>query len=256
MRMDKIITTLAAFMCMLSVKATEYSVGWELWYPYQYHNKQRELVGFDINAFDAIMKQADVKYNITEIPWKTHLNFVKNGTVDIAMGASWTEERAKYAYFSIPYRRETVNLFVKNGEAMSMKINTLADLIGSPYLIGVESGYFYGNNYDKLINNPQFKSNIIEAIDLENNVALFLNGHLHGLLVDPYTMKAFVDKYQLKGVFEVHPVEVYNADIYIMFSKKTTDKQLVEKVNSAILHLTKNGQLTNVSNNWSVENKK
>ena len=231
--------------------AKELSVGWELWYPYQYHNSQNELVGLDIESFDAIMRQAGLPYHSAEIPWKTHLHFIKTGKVDIAMGASRTEDRENYAYFTKPYRLETVKLFVKNGQAQNIKLNTLADLSNSPYLIGVEGGYYYGKEYQELIKRSDFKANISEVIDIEQNVTLLLEGNLDGFLVDPITMKAFVKKYNMQGLFEQHAVEIYSADIYIMLSKESSDESLVKKINQSIKTLKDNGTLQAINRSWS-----
>lgn len=220
-------------------------MGWELWYPYQYHNKKSELVGIDINAFNAIMRGAKLNYHIAEIPWKTHLHLIKIGKVDIAMGASKTKEREQYAFFTKPYRTETVNLVVKKGDISRIKLTKLADLIGSPYFIGVESGYFYGDAYASLISNPKFSANISEAIDLEENVSMLIDGHLDGLLVDPNTMLTFVKKYQLENQFEIHPLEIYSANIHIMLSKKTMSPAIVEKINASIDSLTNELTLLN-----------
>ncbi|MGY8788938.1 MAG: transporter substrate-binding domain-containing protein, partial [Pseudomonadales bacterium] len=78
------------------VKAKQLSVGWELWYPYQYHNKDRQLVGLDIDSFNAIMAEAKLSFTTAEIPWKTHLHFLKTGKTDLAMGASWSKNREKF----------------------------------------------------------------------------------------------------------------------------------------------------------------
>ena len=234
-----------------TVNAKEYSGGWELWYPYQYHNKKSELVGVDIKAFSAIMKEANVEYSLAEIPWKTHLHFVKTGKVDMAMGASWTEARCQYAYFSHPYRTETVNLFVKKGNATHIKLNKLSDLSNRPYIIGVEGGYFYGDEYSELIKRPEFSANISEVIDIEDNVRLLLSGHLDGFLADPYTVEAFIEKYRMQGEFEKHSVEIYSDDIYIILSKASADIELLNRINAAIVKLSEQGQLTTNRNSSS-----
>ena len=235
---------------LFSTKANELSVGWELWYPYQYHNNESQLVGLDIDAFSAIMKQANLSFSIAEIPWKTHLHFIKTGKVDLAMGASKTKEREAYAYFTEPYRQETVHLFVKKGQSKHIKLTKLDDVIGSEYILGVESGYYYGSDYERLIKQPAFKQNIIEAIDLEQNVELFLKGHLDGLLVDPYTMHAFIRKYQLYDKFESHPLPIYSADIVIMVSKKSSNQAVVDKLNNAIRRLKEQDFFESLSSNW------
>lgn len=244
------IIILIACLLSFSIKAEQLSAGWELWYPYQYHNKKSELVGLDIDAFNAIMKRANLSFSIAEIPWKTHLHFIKTGKVDLAMGASKTAERAEYAYFSEPYRQETVKLFVKKGSSSSINMQTLKDLIDSDYILGVESGYYYGEDYAELIQQHGFKENIIEAIDLEQNVSLFLKGHLDGLLVDPYTMYAFIKKYQLFDQFEEHPMQIYSDDIVIMVSKKSADKSIVDRINTAIKQLKTEGFFISLKSQW------
>lgn len=246
-----VVGLLLGTLISLNVFSKDYSAGWELWYPYQYHNKQSQLVGLDIDAFKAIMNTAGITYSIAELPWKTHLHFLKTGNVDLAMGASRSKEREAFAYFTLPYRQETVKLFVKKGTADKITLNKLADLAASPYIIGVESGYYYGDNYQELLNDDDFRANISEVIDLEENVTLLMKGHLDGFLVDPYTMQAFVEKYDMQDQFEPHTVEIYSADIFIMLSKKSTDETLLNKLNQAIATLTKNGTFNTIYSDWS-----
>jgi polar amino acid transport system substrate-binding protein len=245
------ITMLFAF----NSKANVLSVGWELWYPYQYHNKDQRLVGLDIDSFNSIMAETKLNFTTAEIPWKTHLHFLKTGKMDLAMGASWTKEREKFAYFSEPYRKETVKLFVKKGNVNRIQLETLADLVGSQYIIGVESGYYYGKIYQELVKTSGLRANIIEVIDLEQNVTLLLKGHLDGFLVDPNTMQSFIKKYQMEDEFEQHSVEIYSAEISIMLSKKSSDIETLNKINEAIATLTANGELKRISQRWKISQK-
>jgi polar amino acid transport system substrate-binding protein len=237
------------------VKGNDLSVGWELWYPYQYHNKNRQLIGLDIDSFNAIMAEAKLSFTTAEIPWKTHLHFLKTGKMDLAMGASWSTEREEFAYFSKPYRQETVKLFVKKGNANNMHLKTLSDLVGSQYIVGVESGYYYGQTYQELLKSAGFQANINEVIDLEQNVTLLMEGYLDGFLVDPNTMQSFIKKYQMYDEFEQHSVEIYSADIFIMLSKKSSDIEILNKINKAIVTLTDNGELRGISRHWEISQK-
>jgi polar amino acid transport system substrate-binding protein len=237
------------------VKANDLSVGWELWYPYQYHNNNRQLVGLDIDSFNAIMAEAKLSFTTAEIPWKTHLDFLKTGKMDLAMGASWSKEREEFAYFSKPYRKETVKLFFKKGNANNINLKTLSDLAGSQYMVGVESGYYYGQTYQELIKIPSFQANINEVIDLEQNVTLLMKGYLDGFLVDPNTMQSFIKKYQMDDEFEQHPMEIYSADIFIMLSKQSSDIEILNKINKAVVTLTDNGELKRISRHWETSQK-
>lgn len=230
--------------------ATELLAGWELWYPYQYHDANNDLVGLDIDSFYAIMKEADIEITITELPWKRHLNMLESGQMDVAMGASKTSEREDYAYFTQAYRQEKVNLVVKKGESKNIKLSKLEDLTQSTYLIGVEGGYYYGETYQQLIKQTGFREHISEVIDIEQNVTMLLAGHLDGFLVDPITLKVFVEKYQLQNKFEIHPLSIYQDDIFIMLSKKSTDKKLVNRIDAAITRLKANGKLKAIADKW------
>lgn len=239
-------------LCLiLPVQSQNFSVGWELWYPYQFHNNKGELTGVDIEVFNLIAKQAELSVTYVEMPWQRHLMYIENGMLDIAFGASYTKERGQTAYFSLPYRKESVNLFVKQGTAQSIKLTKLSDLIDSQYLIGVENGYYYGEEYEKLKVLPEFMSQINAVLDIEQNVKMLLKGHIDGFLADPITMQSFVEKYKFQGEFETHSLPIYQSDIFIMLSKKTCSIDDLAKINTAITSLKKEGKLADIIQHWS-----
>jgi polar amino acid transport system substrate-binding protein len=116
--------------------------------------------------------------------------------------------------------------------------------------VGVESGYYYGQDYKELIKTAGFRAKISEVIDLEQNVTLLMKGHLDGFLVDPHTMQSFIQKYQMEDEFEQHPLKIYSADIFIMLSKKSSNEETLNKINKAIVTLTDNGKLKRISDSW------
>ncbi|MFQ3197141.1 MAG: polar amino acid transport system substrate-binding protein [Paraglaciecola sp.] len=248
--LQKTLVILLIFFSIVSYGKT-LSSGWELWHPYQYRNAQQELVGLDFDIFNAVIQKAKLDVNYTEeLPWERHISYIKSGEVDLAMGASITDERRKFAYFSLPYRLETVNFFVRKGMAKKMPLQSLEDLIDSPYLIGVEGGYFYGKQYQKLMNSSEFQSHISEVLDLEQNVRLLLKEHIDGFFVDPATLNFFVKKYNMQGEFELHPLPIYSTDIHIMLSKKTPVPGIIGQLNQAITTLQENGELDTIIQHW------
>jgi len=239
------------FSLQTLAKEAPLSVGWELWYPYQYHNEQQQLVGLDFEILNAILKKANLSANFTEMPWKRHLHYIKNGDMDLAMGSSLTKERQAYALFSLPYRNETVKLFVKKDDVDKIELTHLSDLINSPYIIGVEGGYYYGKIYQELIKRPEFKSHISEVLDIEQSVQQLMKGYTDGFLVDPVTMKAFVNKYKIDGEMVQHDIEIYSDDIFMMISKKSSHHELLAKINQAISQLKQTGEIKEIINRWS-----
>ncbi|MFT6918554.1 MAG: polar amino acid transport system substrate-binding protein [Cognaticolwellia sp.] len=247
----KKILLLVCLMVNFTSYAKNFYVGWELWFPYQYRNSQQELVGLDFEIFNTIFAKVGHTTEYTELPWKRHLHYIKTGEMDVAMGASLSEERQRYAMFSEAYRQETVNLFVRNGQANSIKLGALSDLTNSNYMIGIESGYYYGDEYQKLMKKAEFQEHILEVVDIEENVTLLLAGHIDGFLVDPATISAFSDKYKMAGEFEKHALSIYQADIHIIFSKKSVKPEVVTAINQAIDDLKKSGELDKIINKWN-----
>jgi len=237
-----------------TVHSQEFSVGWELWYPYQFHSKENKLTGLDIEIFKLISAQANMAVTYVELPWQRHLMYMKTGDIDIAVGASRSIEREKTAYFSIPYRKESVNLFVKKGMAASIKIASLPEISNTNFLFGVENGYYYGEQYQQLTTDAKFMSHINGVLDIEQNVKMLLRGHIDGFFADPITMKVFVEKYKLQHEFELHPLLIDESDIHIMLSKKSFNQQDLDKLNEIIIQLKDNGTLAKTIKYWSTTN--
>jgi polar amino acid transport system substrate-binding protein len=258
MMVNRCSTLLIIFLSVLlsfTCASKPLQVGWELWYPYQYRNKQQQFVGLDFDVFNAILKQAKLTAEFTELPWKRHLLFIESGTMDIAMGASFDKDREKYAYFSLPYRKEQVRLYIRKKNQQKINISGLAQLINSNLLIGVETGYYYGKDYKKLIENHKFRAHINEVLDIEQNITMLLKGRIDGVLVDPVTMKSFITKYQLENEFIALPFLIYEAPIHLMLSKKSTDLTLLNTLNKAIKELTENGEIDKITARWTDTNK-
>ncbi len=231
--------------------AKSLQVGWELWFPYQYRNSQQELVGLDFEIFNAILAKTGYKTAYTELPWKRHLHYIKTGEMDVAMGASFSEDRQRYAMYTQAYRKETVKLFVRKGQADTIKLTSLEMLANSDYMFGIESGYFYGERYQELMQTPLFREHIIEVVDIEENVTLLLAGHIDGFLVDPATIKAFAKKYKMKGEFEQHPLNIYQADVHVIFSKVSVEPEITKAFDDAISELKMSGELDKIIHRWS-----
>ena len=239
--------------CLLSnAHSQEFTVGWESWYPYQFKNKTGKLTGLDIEIFDLIAKKIDVNPKYIELPWQRNLMYIKTGLLDVVLGSSFTEERQESALFSVPYRTESINLFVRKGTANSYELNKLSDLIETDYLIGVENGYYYGDEYQKLTKTPEFMARINGVLDVEQNVQMLLKGYINGFLADPITVKVIESKMKIHNELEVHPLLIETTDVFIMLSKKSVNINQLTKINKAITTIQQNGKLDEIIKHWSV----
>lgn len=234
-------------------QAEKFSVGWEIWYPFQFRGADDKLVGLDYEIFSEILQLSGDTGEFVELPWQRHLNYIETGDIDIAMGSSKNEDREKYAYFSEPYRLEKVVLVVRKGQSGNINIPNLKALSSTNYLVGVEFGYYYGDDYQELIKVPRFQDRIVEVLDIEQNVNMLIKKRIDGLLADPITINAFVTKYDLAGELEIHPLDIYESKIHLMLSKASTNKEQLERLNKAIRTMKETGRLNELLDKYSLD---
>lgn len=233
---------------LIAKQLSPVTVGWEIWYPYQYQDNNHQLKGLDVLILNAIAEQTSANLAYIKLPWKRHLMYLKKGEVNIAMGSSRNREREEYAYFTDPYRIEEIRLFVMKGKEIEIELLSLADVIDSKYIIGFERGYFYGDEFKSLSERPTFKSHFNEVTDLSQNVQMLQKGHIDGLLADPIAMNTYIEMFNLQGKFSQHSLFIYQADIYFMLSKTSMSLEDVTQFNHAIAALKKSGKIQKIIN--------
>jgi len=248
----RIICLLLLWSLLLEAEANELTVGLKPVTPFSFYNKEGELAGLDIEFVNAIAKQANLTIEYEDMPWKRVLKSVETGEVDLTVGASFSEERDKYAYFSIPYREEIVHLIIKRGMNRLFQLNSLTDLFNGKYIIGIEDGYYYGSEFEALRHNARFRSRMNEVIDLNQNVNMLLKSRIDGFLAEPEPLKHFLDQHGLYNQFEVHPFIINRNDVALMLSRKSVSRAQVDAINQAIKALISNGELKKIVDKWQV----
>ena len=126
--------------------------GWYPWDPYQYRDYRRGvpiLTGFDVEIERALARIMSVEILLPEIAWEDHLAALSAGTADIAAGATASEARSRYAYFSKPYRTETDVLILPRGASGRYPFHTIEQMLDTfakqKFRLGVVAGFVYAD---------------------------------------------------------------------------------------------------------------
>lgn len=216
-------------------------MGWRPWEPYQYKNSLNTLTGLDIDMVRAIMEISETPINFVEAPWKRHLKEVEAGRIDMAMGASKTKARDVWAYFSDPYRTESVALYVGKGKSEKWKFNHIKEIQNTNFNLCVTRGFYYGEAYETLIKKPSFKKHVGE-VTTENQCYMMLKkGHIDGFLADPVGATTTLRKAKMLEDVEII-LTVHSNDIHIMFSKQSVSRQFVNTFNQSLAKLKSRGK--------------
>ncbi len=230
------------------VNACELRMGWEPWKPYQYRNEEGDLKGLDIELMKAVTRQMGCDLTLVERPWKRHLRDLREGRVDLAAGADYSERRADYARFSDAYRTETVRLFVRAGEVAHYQLDTLSDVTEGNFRLGISRGYDYGDTFDAIAARPGAAEHIHAARNDLLNYRKLARKRVDGILTDPLVLHARVRGTELEGAFEPYPLAVKQARIHVMFSRASTSEALVQRFNRAMETITQNGAYDRIFN--------
>ena len=198
--------------------------------------------GFDKDILQATIDAAgcQLQQAKTIIPWARQLIYIRTGQLDIITGASKTKERIEYAYFTTPYRREFVTLFVMAEDLHSLEADSIDDWIQNDVVLGVEYGNFYGEAVRNIL--KTYPEKVHEVIKNEQNIQKLLNGRIDGYIGYIPAEVVRLNKLGLKRkIVAVQQFKINTGEVSFMLSKESTSKEVLEAINQGLLEIRSNG---------------
>lgn len=231
--------------------------GWFEWKPYQYLKKTphgEEVTGIDIEIISRISKKIGYELQMQTVTREESIKSIQNGTKDLVPSALRTKEREKYAFFSKPYRYEEDSIFVRTDGEKELAFNNLGEFLAQiralNFKIGVVNGAIYAD--EKLNNFISDSLNSDIVIKNENGDASLkklLNGEIDGFVSDRLAGSALVlDKNVGHRVQEIS-LNI-KTPIHLMFSKRTTTPDFMDKINNAITEIIDKGEYNDIAREY------
>lgn len=227
-------------VCQLSVALNE-------WQPYQYYRKNGAAAGIQVELLNQIAKRAKCRLVYTPITFAGSLKALEKGSIDITINASVTEARKGYAYFSVPYRKEVFVLYAKKHFIKQCRSQSIQQLIGSGFKLGLQKGSIYGSQITELQSNPVIDKKFIYVDQMTQSIKFINANNLDGIIADPAIISYYMIKDDAKGELQSCKTTVSASPVSLMFSKKSVSQSIVERFNQAILDVQKTNQYRN---NW------
>lgn len=214
--------------------ACQFSVGFDAWEPYQYIDIGNKVVGLDIEVATAVLNKMQCAITFKAGTWVDLLSELKDGKIDILLGASKTDAREEFALFSDAYRTEEYSLYIRKDDTQSQSFNTVAAFIESGRKIGVVEDYYYGPEVSMLRDGTVTSKQFMPAIIGEVNIARLLDRDIDGFLEDSFVGASFLRRKALGNYIETQGLTINTGNAHIMFSKVTVDKNTVETFNQKL----------------------
>lgn len=233
--------------------------GWYPWEPYQYLKKEgerRELTGLDVQLLrEAIEGEIGQELELSQVSWSQHQNDLQSGRRDVAAGAFRTASRERYAYISKPYRFEEIALYHRKHDPRAATVlggqGTLSErLLNSSSRLGLVKGYYYGPEIEALIDNPRMASRITWVDDHESNLANLQRGDVDLVPVDRLVGATVVWQRKWGDQLAAPQAPIFRGSIHALFSKASTDPQLVARFDKAIAAMKADGRYSRIVRNY------
>ncbi|MBL4790792.1 MAG: transporter substrate-binding domain-containing protein [Kordiimonadaceae bacterium] len=199
--------------------------------------------GLDYELVKEIMDTAGCDFTQQSMPFKRVQAGLKHGTADIASGASVTKERGQYAWFTAPYRREIIAMFMLASEVDTFTPQSFDDIGKSKLRFGVGIGAWYGVAFDNLKKtNPNFSSRLMQHDDFNNIYNWLERGRVQVVINDLYFGLDVLRRSGKLASVKPHPYYINDDEVYLMLSKKSlvaSDVEIITKAIEAVIRTKK-----------------
>ena len=217
------------------------TAGWDPWEPYHYIAAGGEVQGLDIEMIRAIAAQAGCEVTFAQGSWSDLLGQLRNGQVDVMMGATRIPERETFAYFSEPYREDSFMLYIIEGEQARVDNHSLEELMQDGFRLGVTQGYYYGEEFNELQMQPELAGQIVDASVGEMNFTHLLDGEIDGFLEHSPVATAIKRRRGDTDPIIATELSIGGGPVTFMFSRESVNEEIVSRFNAALQSIKDSG---------------
>lgn len=214
--------------------------------PLAIKDKNDNWSGLNFKYLDPLFKEANCKYKLFETPFARGVSLAKNGTIDLLLNISKTDEREKHLHFIGPQRIETIRLATKKGTIPQLR--KWSDLEKLNSVLIWQTGAFFGDRIVEVMEkNKSLSNKLLYIADNTVMIDLIKRGRADGFFVEEnffnYKSKTSNDYKNLEG----HPLIIHSENVYFAFSKKSVSPEILERFQQAYNRLVEKNVLQNIS---------
>jgi polar amino acid transport system substrate-binding protein len=224
-----------------NAEACRLRVAWNDFPPYQFLNSAGVLDGIDTRLMNEAASRMGCTVIWQDLPRQRSLVLIREGVVDVRLGASWTVERATYAHYSRPIRNGINAFFVRKGEVGKLPYTSLLALAEAKVKIGAQLGTRYSSEFEQLFREGKFGDSIAYAASTENAFQMLLHNRVEGIFDGQLTGRWELMRLGVESQVEEHRGLQIEGVAYAIFSRRSVDPELVDRFDQAIAAMRSDG---------------
>lgn len=188
-----------------------------------------QLASVDLAMVEIIEQQSNICFKLVHMPsTKRLLDELKKGNIDVVYSASYNEQRAKYGWFSIPYRDEAIRIFTKKSVNEKYPDATLHQLLQFGLIGSANSDNEYGPTF------TQVKRLIQHNVPLRyQRISMLQLDRVDFTVEDELSGQFYINYHGIKNIV-MHPFVVNRDSVHFLYSRKSVDKKTVDQIDKII----------------------
>jgi len=208
--------------------------------PFEYLDKG-EIVGFDVEFLEAVMKEAGLEYELRNLGWDPLFAALQSKEIDLAISGITINNDRKQTYdFSTPYFESTHMILFREGT----DIKGAKDIVGLK--IGVQNGTTGQSAVEKLIgenheNIKKYENNVVAIMALKN-------GDVDAVVTDNTVVNEYIKNNPDDKLQGVADTATFEAEFYGLMFPKGSEHQ--EHISAAIKKVIENGTYAKIYEKW------
>ncbi|WP_083330494.1 MULTISPECIES: substrate-binding periplasmic protein [Pseudoalteromonas] len=203
------------------------------WPPQTYFDNGK-AAGLDIEIAKKVLGSINVCLTYVKLPSSARaLEQMDSGQIDMAVMVSYTPQREKYGYFSIPYRHEKMRLF---SLLPAQPIENIAQLLDEAKTIGLSIGSFYGEELASLARSPKYQEQLVGISSASRRSDMLAKKRVDFIIDDQIT-GLYITKTQGHDQIKLWPYVVHDNEVHILLRRTQQNQALMNEINLAITKL-------------------
>lgn len=234
--------------CSLPVYSREVKSAWDEFIPYSYE-KKGDVKGIDIDFLLSIMNMSGFSVKLSKSGWGQSLQAIESGGVDVLPGATFTDERSQYSYFTAPYRVESNAILIRKNPRVSIRFITPSGFIEEVQKTGFKLGVIEGYAFpEPVISEYVKKTNLLKKSSSKELVNDLISGKIDGFITDSNEARKILSS-NSNDIASI-PTNM-KTQIRLMLAKKNFTKKEVEQINQNISKFTKSKLYLDILKSYS-----
>lgn len=218
-----------------------YSGDWE---PYYYQYAKHQYDGTDYDLLEHVITGMGCQLAVLPMTEERSIIELSKGSFDISLGASFTPERNKRFFFSIPYRKETVGMMLVPIRGWN-KHTTLDAVLASGGIVAINMQGYFGAHVEAL--KARYPKQFVHGFSLPQRVAMLNDAHVNAIVDDRTALCTQLQSLKMLPAAPGNTDRTHNnmimADelinqnnVHFIFSRKTIDTHFIDAFNLQLQH--------------------